>query len=255
MTANGLLVFDDFYGLHGEIVSNAGKRPVFRVPLTGHGVARNYYLKKIPPISIRGLVRHLRGGIGFHGDAFKEQAQVARYERAGIPVMRIAAWGEDIRFGRPQSGFLLAREVEGERFDRYLGRCSQDEQVFLFARYGELLRRMHDSGIADLARVQDIVHAPQGELTVIDREHGLPKDRNLSRGESVNALARVYLKNLSALSATDAMKPALRAMLSGYLGLDAEKAEIDAFELELNGEVVRLIGHKSKFNHLEWLVG
>lgn len=248
--------YDDFARLDGVLVSNPGKRPVYRVTLGDGEKRRNFYLKRMSGVSLRGLFRNMKKGVGRHGDAYKETAQVERYERAGIPVMRIAAWGEEIVFGWPRAGFLLAAEVDGERLDRFLGRCDEADRERAFRRYGELIGQMHRNGIGDIARVQDIICSGGGdrlELTIIDREHGVPKSVDLSGDARVNALARTYLKNLSALAAGDPMRACLRWLLAGYLG-PAAADDVAALDAAVRREAAGLVGGKGKFHRHRWLL-
>jgi hypothetical protein len=252
-----LINHDDFIGLAGEIVSNPGKRPVLRIILSNEQASRTFYLKKTPSFPVASLFKRIRKGVGLHGDAYIEQVQIERYVQADIPVMRIAAWGEDRRFGWPRADFLLAVGVEGVRLDRFIKTCTETEIEKIFFRYGELIGQMHQNGISEIVRVQDIICANDNgiELTIIDREHGLPKSKKLSDHERINGLARTYLKNLSALDATTPMLPELQFLLKGYVSRRAESAiSLQILEDQAKVEVRHLIHSKKKLNKQRWLL-
>lgn len=253
----GLTRYDAFFELEGAVVSNKGKRPVYRITVSDGKDRKVFYLKKTPRCPARDLFKRIRKGIGPHGDAYLENAQVELCKRSGVPVMRIAAWGENRAFGWPVAGFLLAAEVKGERLDRVIKTCTDDERKRIFIRYGELIAKMHLNGLRDIARVQDIIYSYDDEmnLTVIDREHGIPKTTSLTENDRLNALARTYLKNLSALGAQDAMIDELQALLDGYCTL-LRKEAFDRLDLEsrLSLEIAAIINQKKKFRKLEWIL-
>lgn len=246
--------YTDFIDLKGEIVSNPGKRPVQRIILKDHGTHKIFFLKQTSRFSLTSLLKRVRKGIGLHGDAYIEQAQIKRYEDAGIPVMRVSAWGETKKFGWPCSDFLLAAEIEGERLDRFIQQCSAKEKEEVFLRYGELIARMHQNGISEVTRIQDIICTP-GEnikLTVIDREHGLPIAKKLSDSDRVQRLARTYLKNLSALNAKKPMIKELQFLLNGYATHLAQP--LQTLELQVKQEVKDLIAKKDKLKTHQWIL-
>ena len=251
-----LTTYADFAGLRGEAVSNPGKPPVYRITLENDAEKRTFYLKTKSGGSYKALLKKIRRGVGLHGDAYIENAQVKRYEQAGIPVMHIAAWGEKYSFGRPIEGFLLATETEGERLDRFVEQCTTTEKEQAFLRYGEIIAQMHNNGISETLRIQDIICANRKHLTltVIDREHGTPKPKKLSDHDRINGLARIYLKNLSAVDAKNPMLMELQFLLEGYLGqTPGSGVVLDNLETDLHLEIASVTQGKRKFNKHKWV--
>ncbi len=251
-----LTTYADFADLRGEVVSNPGKPPVYRITLGNDAEKRTFYLKTKSGGSYKALFKRIRRGVGLHGDAYIENAQVKRYEQAGIPVMRIAAWGEEYSFGRPVEGFLLTAETEGERLDRFVKQCTDQEKEQAFLRYGKLIAQMHNNGIRETLRIQDIICANRENLTltVIDREHGTPKSKKLSDHDRINGLARTYLKNLSAMNAKTPLLMELQFLLDGYLGqTPGSGVVLDNLETDLHLEIASVAQRKRKFNKHKWV--
>lgn len=246
----GLTGYNDISSLKGDVVSKKGKRPVYRIVLSDGRAQRVFYLKKSPRCPARDLFKRLRKGVGPHGDAYVENAQIELYKKAGIPVMDIAAWGEHHVFGWPVAGFLLASDVPGERLDQVIKTCTDDERKTIFFHYGELIAKMHLNGLRDIARVQDIIYSNDNgiKLTVIDREHGIPKTAPLTESNCINSLARTYLKNLSATGGNDPMTDELKSLLLGYSNaLPSHRTPHQNFETTVAREIEKLIIEKKKF--------
>ncbi len=251
------LSYDDFFSLKGDVVSKPGKSPVHRVLISSGEDHRTFYLKKGANFPFSTLLKRLRRGVGLHSDTYVEKEQVERYKHANIPVMHIAAWGEETVLGWPKTGFLIAAEVAGERLDRFVGPCDAQEKEQAFVLYGELIANMHNNGISEVARIQDIICASGNkiELTIIDREHGIPKSKKLSDHDRINGLARTYLKNLSALKAKTPMLQELRFLLNGYLGSCPNSIKgLQTLESQVKQEVQNLIGKKEKLKSYQWLL-
>jgi tRNA A-37 threonylcarbamoyl transferase component Bud32 len=250
----GLTGYNDISSLKGDVVSKKGKRPVYRIVLSDGRAQRVFYLKKSPRCPARDLFKRLRKGVGPHGDAYVENAQIELYKKAGIPVMDIAAWGEHHVFGWPVAGFLLASDVPGERLDQVIKTCTDDERKMIFFHYGELIAKMHLNGLRDIARVQDIIYSNDNgiKLTVIDREHGIPKTAPLTENDRADVLARTYLKNLSALGAQDAMQDEMQAFLDGYVSaLSSKNGVRQDFEHAICLKISRLVRRKKKFREYQ----
>jgi hypothetical protein len=249
----GLTGYNDISSLKGDVVSKKGKRPVYRIVLSDGRAQRVFYLKKSPRCPARDLFKRLRKGVGPHGDAYVENAQIELYKKAGIPVMDIAAWGEHRVFGWPVAGFLLASDVPGERLDRIIRTCTDDERKTIFFHYGELIAKMHLNGLRDIARVQDIIYSNDNgiKLTVIDREHGIPKTAPLTESDRADVLARTYLKNLSALGAKDAMYDEMTSLLDGYCDQQQQSPmSRHSLESSIHLFITERIATKKKFSRL-----
>jgi len=251
-----LTTYADFADLRGEVVSNSGKLPVHKIALGSDAEKRTFYLKKKNGGSRKALLKRIRRGVGLHGDAYIENAQVKRYEQAGIPVMHIAAWGEKYSFGRPIEGFLLVAEAEGDRLDRFIKQCTAKEKEQAFLRYGELIAQMHNNGICETLRIQDIICANHESLTltVIDREYGIPKSRKLSEHNRINGLARTYLKILLALRSKTPMESEFNLLLNGYLHQHGNRGiSLQAFNAQVKTEAENLTRESGKYQRFQWI--
>ncbi len=94
---------------------------------------RTWFMKLYPPVAA-----------GW-SPALRERRAIARLARAGVPVCRLAAYGED----RARGSFVVVRGCDGEPLDDLLrtGSVTQPERRVLARDLGALFRRLHRAGL------------------------------------------------------------------------------------------------------------
>lgn len=201
----------------GEVVSRKGKRKVRRLSLVVDGIECNCYLKQVRFESPAIVKRNIRKGAGRHTSAYFEYLQIERQKALGLPVMGAWGWGEKTLFGWPVSGVILLREVPGLRLDKQLALATSKDRQALLGKFGMLIRRLHDHGIDSVTRLQDVVCSTDGDLVLIDREHGELTPRHPTIQIRYRLLSKTYLKALQDMPELSLARPQLKAMLEGYI--------------------------------------
>ncbi len=248
--------FDDFYTLSGDLVSRPGKRPVYKVVLKEAEKELGFFLKKIENVTFSDVRSQLKKGLGFHTDAYLEQAQVQRYKSLNLPIMKVAAWGESFKLGWPRAGFILLEQVPGVGLDTYVIEATIEKRDQALMAFGALTAKLHGQGILDVTRLQDVIcqhdSACQVNLVIIDREHGTLKKQPISYESSANYLARLYMKTLIQLNKTEPALELTQPFLEGYLANSPfEKAMLLR---EIKAQLKSLILVSQKYKRFTWLL-
>lgn len=251
----GLNDYQAFYQLEGQLVSRAIKRPVHRLVLKGQGKEETFFIKKLEKSTLKDLLSSIKKGIGFHTDIYLEQAQVKRYESLGLPIMEVAAWGESFKFGIPDAGFILLEQVPGVGLDEWILTADAEQAEKALEAFGALTARLHQHGITEVTRLQDIIcqcHHEKVNLVIIDREHGSLKKQKVDYKVAANNLVRLYLKSLQQLDKQDVAPELTAPFLNGY---HAESAlEPEPLKQAIQARLTSLIQQNKKYHKFSWLL-
>ena len=159
LAANGLDTLEAFMKRGaGDSLDKAGLAPWRRrsrlVLAEPPGRQRTFYLKCYDQAPAAKPWHRLLGGEQAAGPAAHEVAQTEALQRAGIPALRWAAWGQERDGPRELRSFVLTEAVPGESLERWLPDCyekmSEAERArlkpIILEELSDLVRRFHQAG-------------------------------------------------------------------------------------------------------------
>jgi len=237
-----------------ETVSRAGKRKVRKVILDIDGQEKCFYLKQILLELPKTVLKNIRKGAGRHTNACLEYKQIQAYKDLGIPVMTASGWGELSVCGWPVSGFVLLDEVPGIRLDQRLQHASPKERQQLLYTFGTLIKKLHDSNIDTVTRIQDVVCVPPDDaagndhMVLIDREHGSLIRSPIPGGKIQELLAKTYLKACQHFGSEPFTSRELLAFVTGYTaGQNTTRTERRQFIESIEQSAIDLVKNTRKY--------
>jgi tRNA A-37 threonylcarbamoyl transferase component Bud32 len=184
----------------GELIDiEEGSRQIRRIRLSSGSQPSHLFLKRIGRERLGRLLRMLAFGRKPRSGPLREKMLIDALSKAGLPVMRPLAWGEERRFCLPVRGFLLVQEVQGSDMAELFASSTSDERLSLVEALGRFVGRLHCKGFYQPVRLKDVFcESPVNadSFILIDREANKPWVSMFSRRRCVNSLARAYRRTV-----------------------------------------------------------
>lgn len=189
----------------GKLVSKPGKREVRVLTLSKGNKTYKYFLKLAKFEGFKKLARNVRKKQGFHTSLYKEYQILNLHKKLNIPVMEVAGFIEEFKFGIPVLGVLILKEVQGQELYKAFLEANYCQKKQLMCSFGKFIAETHNFGIKSIVRVHDIFctsndYSNYRSLVLIDREHGDTLESEVSRDYAIQQLAKIYVKSLSFLN-------------------------------------------------------
>jgi len=147
-TRNGLQTLDDLFGVSPARRLDKATLPAWRerlmLELTDElGAGRRYFVKRFQPLRPRRPWR-VGGGQLVSSTAGVERHWILTLGAAGLPVPRIAAFGEELAGGRERRSAVVLADVGGVSLETWAKAASGRAPRELINSLADLVRRLHD---------------------------------------------------------------------------------------------------------------
>lgn len=157
----------------GELISSEKRAQTLRLDLPAPNGTKICFLKRTLVHRRRKNFQALMQFARPHTDVYREMQLAQKLRDAGIPAMRILAWGEERKFGFPIRGFILTEAVTGMSLDEMFRTGNARMRRRIVAAFGSFVARLHERGFFQTVRLKDLICAdsdsPDLKLTLIDR--------------------------------------------------------------------------------------
>ncbi len=188
LSENSLTSFAEFMAIDGgKVFEQDDQRDVRRLQLD----EQLFFLKRVTREKTSSALESYLGGKLAHSKPYKEMQHFSFLRKRGFDVAEVVAVGEKLRFGIPQQGFIMTRQVPGSDLSAFYLTAGNDDRIDIMRRFGALVGRLHDHGFFGSIRLKDIIcEGKPGEsmqMTLIDREvrnpwpHAASKEKVLDR--------------------------------------------------------------------------
>ena len=152
----------------------------------------NFYLKRTRGEKFSSALESYCRGRLAHSRPFKEMMQFRLLEQLGFDVAEVVAAGEELRYGVPEKGFIITREVEGQDLSLVYREADEAVRDSILGDFGSLLGRLHSNGFFGSTRLKDIISSGKPgdslKLTLIDRETRNPYRKKANRNKVIARL-------------------------------------------------------------------
>lgn len=184
----------------GELlVKGKELRQLRRISISKNGQTRYVFLKRIGREPLGILLRMLVFGRKPCSGPLREKMLIDSLTKAGIPVMRPLAWGEERRYLLPVKGFLLVEGVKGTDLASLYSSSTSSERLLLMEGFGRFVGRLHRKGFFQAVRLKDVFCEyidNKYSFVLIDRETSKPWASIFLKHRCINSLARAYRRTL-----------------------------------------------------------
>ncbi|MFH2045189.1 MAG: lipopolysaccharide kinase InaA family protein [Pseudomonadota bacterium] len=184
----------------GELlVKGKELRQLRRISISQNGQTRHLFLKRIGREPIGILLRMLVFGRKPCSGPLREKMLIDSLTKAGIPVMRSLAWGEERKYCLPVKGFLLVEGVKGTDLATLYSSSTSSERLLLMEGFGRFVGRLHRKGFFQVVRLKDVFCEyidNKYSFVLIDRETSKPWVSIFLKRRCINSLARAYRRTL-----------------------------------------------------------
>ena len=158
----------------GELLSSEPRSQTFRLEIASSNSPKTFFLKRTlihrPRKTFQALAQLRRP----RTDVYREMQLAKELNGAGIPAMRILAWGEERKLCFPIRGFILSEGIAGEALDEMFRSGDAQTRRRIVHAFGEFVARLHSLGFFQTVRLKDLICSADFEssdlnLTLIDR--------------------------------------------------------------------------------------
>lgn len=179
---HGLRTLDDLFAVQPAQRLDKATLPAWRKRLMlalddGQGQTHRFFVKRYAPPR-GGRRRRVGPGQSVQSTAGVERHWVLTLGAAGLPVPRLAAFGEELAGGRERRSVLVLHDVGGESLERWADRVRRPAPRALVAAVADLIRGLHerrfihrDLYLAHIFLTNGDAHHP--ELCLIDLQRVL----------------------------------------------------------------------------------
>ena len=210
----------------GTVIEEDETRDVRCLDLDG----QKFYLKRTWSEKLNSALESYARARLAHSKPFKEMMHYRQLEKVGIEVAQVVAAGEELRFGIPQRGMILTREVGGQDLAEFYRTASVSERRRILQQFGLLMGRLHHNGFYGSTRLKDIIVSdPQSELpglTLIDRETRNPYPKPVNAKTVISRL--LFNIRRQAQQGEIFSEPEWRLFCEAYCRALPDKLAIDA---------------------------
>lgn len=189
LEASRLSSYPQFMNLdvNNNIEKNA-QREVQKLTLGGQG----FYLKRVWVEKTSSALESYLAGKLAHSRPFREMLHYRFLKADGFRVATVVAVGEELKFGFPQAGFILTREVEGRDLPLIYRDADSKIRKQILSRVGGLLGKLHNRGYFGSTRLKDIICNYRSDadmdMVLIDREVRNPCPRQANADQILSRL-------------------------------------------------------------------
>ena len=187
--SNQLGKFNDFIDKNlGKTIRVEPEKSIRFFHINHAGKKNGFYIKNVFPKWYRTVKKFFIYGTNIKISSSYELQLIRFYNFNNVPVVFPVACGVRRLFGIPVSGFLVQKEVKGEKFTKLVKNGSSSERIKLIKAYGKLIAELHSKGIiSSVVRVTDLISPSSTDknwndisLIIIDREKGKLGKENLT---------------------------------------------------------------------------
>ena len=183
----GLSDFEAFMSSDvGHILSLESLRETRKFSIKGF----TFFLKRIKKFKYSSALEAFLQGRWPHSYAWREMQHVYQLKQAGIPVMSIAAVGENRHWGLPKESFIVVVGVEGTELNKAFESSDEAGKSIIMNQLGVLYAQLHRHGFLKPIRLKDLIRTQSQELILIDRETRNPFPRSFSQRRAIKSLTK-----------------------------------------------------------------